>query len=238
MIQHYVLCSLGLFFSYWSSRPALTLALLLTIDILWAGVFEFESGASRDDIKELTLFRPLSLLMGVIVGGTTSFIIDKPLYPVPSMEHWLYHLCCLIGSLLWIMTALFWQLLPQVWWNYTFLVLMIQFILVVLSYFIVAHDRAWQTPEGRHNSLIVHYHFLLLSVLLLDVPFVVGQSVAPGIWPFYYSIAFFGAATFYALLILSCHQVRIPMYLPTSSSETLTPLAEQVVQKKQHFDVY
>lgn len=233
MLQHFVLCNWGLFFSYWSGRPTLALSVLLLVHVIWVGLFEFESGASREDLREFALFRPLSLLIGVVVGGGLALIIDKPRYPEIGYDKLLYHTLCLIATLAWIGTGLAWQLAPQEWWNYLFLVHAPQLVLTVLSFAIIAHQRAWNSPEGSNDSLIVHWHFLVVAVVLCDVPFVIGQSVSDE-WAFYFSAAFFAAATLYVLFVSSCHRARVATYLPTSTVDDALPraLTEQRVVER------
>jgi hypothetical protein len=224
MIQHYVLANWGLVCAYWvnyrkGSVPMLlslaVLGVLLSIDVFWIGLFEFEDGATRDALKEALLYRPLSLLMGIIAGGGMAFVIQKPAYPA-SYRSWWYHTECLIGGALWLASTLFWQLLPQTWWNYTFLGLVLQLIIIVLSYLFIDHDTAWGTPAEARYARISEWHFFVLAILCLNLPFVIGQSVWPTTWPFYFSVTFFGLSVLWALFVSTCFRWAPPLSIPVN----------------------
>jgi hypothetical protein len=51
------------------------------------------------------------------------------------------------------------------------------------------------------DPLPAHLQFAIVALVLMDVPFVVGQSVAPRLWDFYWSITFGGAAFLYAVIL-------------------------------------
>jgi hypothetical protein len=228
MIEHFVLANLGLYFAYWSSRPALSLAVLLAVDVLVAGVFEFEYGASHPAIQELLLFRPISLLFGVVIGGGFSLLLDKPSYPLDEiLLRYRYHLGCLAVTLIWIGSVLTWQLAPSVWYIYL-IVFAVQLLLVVLSYFVLWHDDAWKTPPESHNAFIVHFHFFVINCIFLNVPFLVGQSINSSTWPFYYSVSFFGVASLYALIINTFHRVRVASFITASIPNGGEPMVERL----------
>ncbi len=224
MIQHYVLCSASLFFAFWSGRPALSFAVVLAFHVFWTGLFEFESGASRPQVKDFAFYLPLSTLFGTVIGAGMALVIDKPIHPLrfDTCRKIVYHVECLARTILWIGSLVMWQLLDQTWWNYLFLGLVLQLAIIVVSYFFVAHERAWDSPENSRDSFVVHWHFLLVSIVFLDIPFVIGQSVSD-VWPFRFSIVFLCAASLYALLINTIHSIRVAAYLP-DAVQTTSPI--------------
>ena len=216
MLEHYVFCSLALTLSYWVGRPAFAVLLPIALNLAWTGLFEFSDGATSADIRELCLYLPLSALFGAIVGGGLSLIIHKPPPPwqLDTCRRWTYLTVCLALLLVWIGSLLCWQLVAQVWWNYWFLGLMLQFAVLLASYLFVGHEAAWNSPVGSRESVVVHWHFFVVSIIILDVTFCVGQSFFASSWPFYLSTAFFCSASLYAIAVNTCRPVRVVAFLP------------------------
>jgi hypothetical protein len=212
MWSAFVLCSSSLFLSYWTGRPTLCFAILLATQVIWTGIFEFQDGLGHPEFAQFALYNTLSLSFGALIGGTLGWIIEKPQYDL-SAKNWVYHLFCIIATLLWIGSLLCWQLIRNFWWKNVFLGIVLQTIIIVLSFFLIGHESAWNSPPESHESFVVHWHFFMVSILCLDVPFVVGSTVSH-LWSFYWSIAFFGSSLLYILFINNCHKIRVAKFLP------------------------
>ncbi len=148
-----------------------------------------------------------------------------------------------LAAALWVGTALLWQLLPQQIWLYVAVVPVAQTILIAASLFLLRHNHAWNVGSdavradrnASHHSYIAHWHFFLLAVICLDVPFAVGQSIRKPeqLWPFYYSLAFFGAAILYAVCMNIFMGETVLMYTPTRRYHT-APFSSTATMKPTH----
>lgn len=194
MLQHYVLASAGLFYSYWTGHATLVFAVFAILHLYLFG---------PNDSGSVLLNRPmwpLSLLAGCAIGGTTAWQISKPAFRPHS---WSLTLRSLVFASLFTGTLVMWQLAPQKAWNYLASAA-IQIILQVAGLFVLPHHESWGSEYPRYVDFVCALHFFF-SWFLLNILFVVGQSARPGLWPFYWTIGFVGLS----LLYLTIHTLMV-----------------------------
>ena len=201
MVQHYVLASAGLFYSYWTGHPCWVFAGFLLLRLYLFGIA---------DAGALMLNRPvwpLSLLAGCAVGGSVAWQITKPGFRFHS---WTFALRALSVAAIYTGTLVMWQLAPQKVWNYL-VCAAIQFLLQLVGLFIVPHHQSWGGEYPRYVDYVVAMHFFF-SWFLLNVVFVPGQSARPDLWPFYWVVGFASLAMIYLTLHTLCIRITVSKY--------------------------
>lgn len=208
MLQHYVLASAGLFFSYWSGAPLWTYAILLTLHLTVFGVLQ--TPTIHDSSLEFAVARVLSLAFACGTAGICTWLIRKPPFRFYSATFTVWQL--VVGAL-WCGTLVSWQLAPQVYWNFVFIVSIAQALIILFSLLWLGEEQsyAWDYNGNKMPIYICYHHFAALW-FLLQTPFVIGQLVRPAVWPFYYTVAFAGAS----LLYLFAYNARIRSMVPST----------------------
>jgi hypothetical protein len=197
-LQYYVYVLWSTFFAFWTHRPVQTWSILLSLHLAY-GAMEDEINSAAF-LKEFAIWKPLTLVMGCLVGVWAAYIVRAPAtlkldYP------WWYNLAMITLGSLFVGTGFAWQLAPQVWWNYILICALVQVLLVLVSWVALPHDRVWGASRGA--GVRVHLAFFMLT-MLLNLIFAIGQSIDEGpqnFWSFYYVLIYMGASVLWFAFI-------------------------------------
>lgn len=192
----YLYSSVALSLAYWLHRPFHSAGVLLLFHLWYCAVFDQSNSVAN--FPMVALWKPLALILSSAAGGGMAYVLNMPRVLYFYVQPTWYLLAWLGLVLLQTASWLCWQLAPAVWWNYVFLGLVLQLAIIVASYFALPHDQMWRAQATC--SMRVHYHFLVLSVLFTDVPYLVGSLVNPGFWPVWYAVIAGLAGICWALL--------------------------------------
>jgi hypothetical protein len=180
-VLYYLYSSVALTLSYWTHRPFHVLTVLLLAHLFYTNLYD----ASNHNRDELFMWKPLTLLFGCAVGGGTAYVLRAPRV-LSSWQPWWYWGAMLALGLLQLGSYLCWQLAPLAWWNQVFLGWTLQLAVLVISFWALPHDAFWYAKPG--TSLRVHYHYFMLSMLVTNVPYLVGSLTDPAFWQFWYAV--------------------------------------------------
>jgi hypothetical protein len=202
-VQYYLYCTWPLFFSFWIRTPRfwplsglLVYLVFVVLHLVYSYAFDAGTSVLALDILKPVVVLPLSCLLGCLLGQS----LDAPASAFLRYR-WTYLLECLFAGLLWIGAGLSWQLAPQQWWNYFGIVSASHILILVLSYWLIPHDCAWKVP-GSGNSRLMHFHFFIVSSLIVDLCFSIGQTISGSTFdPVYYAIISLLVGLTYALVL-------------------------------------
>ncbi len=212
MLQAYVFAAAALLLSYWFLRPSHAAIVLLSLHL-------FVFGALQTPVihqpLEFSVMRPVAILAGCLLAYLAARLIRKPDFVFHSRR---YMLECLVFLLVNAGTLVSWQLAPQRFWNFIFIVAVPQLLSICLSFALVDHAHTW--GQAERCQFTVHYQYLALWVCL-TVPFAAGQLAAPHLPTGYWTAAFLGAGLVW--LVFHAFFITVPVPGTVTASVLILP---------------
>lgn len=183
MLQAYVLLHAGLLLGYWAPKPWLCAFALIVLHVC---VFGGTQHPTIADPLEFAVMRVFALCVGTGLARLTAALILKPKFQFHSGS---FTLKCLCALLLYTGTLVAWQIAPQRFWNYIFVVSLSQLFILTYSFFCIEHYESWGAPHL--SQFVTHYHYGFMW-LTTSVVFCTGQIARPDLPTYFWTLTVAG----------------------------------------------
>lgn len=222
MLSYFAVSSWALLLGYWSHHWSRAVALVLLAHVLVFGIWDANGagGISSDIVREAVVFRPVAIAIVAVLGSTLAKLIEAPKYMKQPTRGWLYDILCLSILGVWAGTGCAWTYLPRAWWNHLCVCIVPQFLAWLFSLLLLDHERVFKVEPNTVTVFIVHWQYLILWAMH-SLTFALGETLRDpqDVWPFYYVVAFTGAASLYMVVSSTARRVKIWTQIPVSLSE-------------------
>lgn len=202
-IQYYLYVTWPFFFAFWIRTPRFWILSPLVVFSFFTVlhlVYGYAFGLGESLLEFLILKPVLILFSSALLGGALANSLSMPETAILSYT-WKYFFECIFLATLWIGAGISWQIAPQTFWNYFFIVSGSHILIILVSYLFVYHNQAWKVPNNAHDSRLVHFHFFIVNSLMIDAVFSIGQTANNSFNHVYYAIIALLVGFTYALTL-------------------------------------